>query len=451
MNDTIAAISTALGKEAISIVRVSGENAINIVNKSFKGKNLKTVDTHTINYGHIIEGKNIIDEVLVSVMKKPNTFTREDVVEINCHGGIATTNKILEIVLKNGARLAQPGEFTKRAFLNGRINLTEADAIMDLIESKTENARKVSINSLQGKTSDKIRDLREKIVKIVSNIEVNIDYPEYQDIEVVTNKMLKENVKDIKRELIKIIEDSKNGKIIKEGIKVIILGRPNVGKSSILNKLINEEKAIVTDIEGTTRDIVEGTINLDGIILNIIDTAGIRETKNKIEIIGVNKSLSLIKEADLIIFVLNNNENITSKDKEILKKIEDSKKIIYINKSDLTRKIDTKTFKKEEIVYGNTVEEEGLDDLKNKIKEIFNFDKIEQSDMTYLSNSWQISLLEKTLAIFKGIEKEISKSTPIDIVEMDLKEAWNILGEILGETYKEELIDQIFSRFCLGK
>ncbi|MDD4027522.1 MAG: tRNA uridine-5-carboxymethylaminomethyl(34) synthesis GTPase MnmE [Bacilli bacterium] len=451
MNDTIAAISTALGVGAISIIRVSGEEAINIVNKIFKEKNLKKVNSHTINYGHIVDNNNIIDEVLVSVMKKPNTFTKEDVVEINCHGGIATTKKVLEIVLKNGARLAQPGEFTKRAFLNGRINLIEADAVMDLIESKTETARKASINSLEGKTSDKIKKLREQLVKIISNIEVNIDYPEYEDIEVVTIKKMKTTIKIIKNELVKIINESENGKIIKEGIKVLILGRPNVGKSSILNKLINEEKAIVTDIEGTTRDIVEGSINLDGIILNIIDTAGIRQTEDIIEKIGVNKSLNLIKEADLIILVLNNSEEIKKDDEEIINKIKDIKNIIYINKTDLNRKINLNKIKDKNIVFGNTVKDDGLNELKNKIKDMFNFEQIEQSDLSYLSNSWQISLMKEVLKNIKEIEDSIKKEIPIDMIETDLKKSWDILGEIIGETYSEELIDQIFSRFCLGK
>lgn len=451
MNDTIAAISTALGVGAISIIRVSGEEAINIVNKIFKEKNLKKVNSHTINYGHIVDNNNIIDEVLVSVMKKPNTFTKEDVVEINCHGGIATTKKVLEVVLKNGARLAQPGEFTKRAFLNGRINLIEADAVMDLIESKTETARKASINSLEGKTSDKIKKLREQLVKIISNIEVNIDYPEYEDIEVVTIKKMKTTIKIIKNELVKIINESENGKIIKEGIKVLILGRPNVGKSSILNKLINEEKAIVTDIEGTTRDIVEGSINLDGIILNIIDTAGIRQTEDIIEKIGVNKSLNLIKEADLIILVLNNSEEIKKDDEEIINKIKDIKNIIYINKTDLNRKINLNKIKDKNIVFGNTVKDDGLNELKNKIKDMFNFEQIEQSDLSYLSNSWQISLMKEVLKNIKEIEDSIKKEIPIDMIETDLKKSWDILGEIIGETYSEELIDQIFSRFCLGK
>ena len=300
MNDTIAAISTTLGVGAISIIRVSGNDAIKIVNKIFKGKNLEKVETHTINYGHIVDKDEIIDEVLVSVMKSPKTFTTEDVVEINCHGGISTTNKVLELVLNNGARLAEPGEFTKRAFLNGRIDLTQAESVMDLINSKNESKRKVAIKGLNGYVSNIIRNLRQEILELLASIEVNIDYPEYEDAIVMTNDIVKPKITEIKEKLIKIINESENGKILTSGIKTIIIGKPNVGKSSILNRLLDEEKAIVTDIEGTTRDTVEGSITINGVSLNIIDTAGIRETEDIVEKIGVEKSLSLINEADLI-------------------------------------------------------------------------------------------------------------------------------------------------------
>ena len=331
MNDTIAAISTALGTGAISIIRVSGDDSINVVNKIFKGKDLTKVMSHTINYGYIAYNNEIIDEVLVSIMKSPKTFTKEDIVEINCHGGIATTNKVLELLLTNGARLAEPGEFTKRAFLNGRIDLINAEGVMDLINSKTEKNRQISINKLNGKASNLIKELREKLIKIISNIEVNIDYPEYEDIEVLTNEKILPKVMTFKNDLEKIIKDSEDGKIINEGINVGIIGKPNVGKSSLLNALLEEEKAIVTDIEGTTRDIVEGKINLGGIILNIIDTAGIRETDNLVEKIGVEKSMEIIDKVDLIIFVLNNNEFISEEELKILDKIKDKNCIILIN------------------------------------------------------------------------------------------------------------------------
>ena len=349
MDDTICAISTALGVGAISIIRVSGNDSINIVNKIFD-RDLTNVLSHTINYGHIIDNNEIIDEVLISVMKSPKTFTCEDIVEINCHGGIATTNKILELVIRNGARMALPGEFTKRAFLNGRIDLIEAEGVMDLINSKTEVGRKMAMASLSGKVSNMISDLRRKMLDIIANIEVNIDYPEYEDILVVTNDMIKDSVTNLKSELSKILKEALDGKIIKEGIKTLIIGRPNVGKSSILNRLLDEDKAIVTDIEGTTRDIVEGTVSLDGILLNIIDTAGIRQTDNIVEKIGVDKSISLINEADLIILVLNNNEALNSDDLKLLESTKNKKRIIFINKSDLESNISID----EDVIYGNT-------------------------------------------------------------------------------------------------
>ena len=307
MNDTIVAISTPISVGAISIIRVSGDDSINIVNKVFKGKDLNTVNSHTINYGHIIDKDKIIDEVLVSIMKAPKTFTKEDIVEINCHGGIATTNKILEILLNNGCRLAEPGEFTKRAFLNGRIDLVEAESVMDLINSKTELTRKMAINGVEGKISNLIKELRQSIIEILANIEVNIDYPEYEDAIIITNNILEEKLTYIKSEINKILEKSENTKIYKDGIKIGIFGKPNVGKSSILNALLEEDKAIVTDIEGTTRDVVEGTFILNGISINIIDTAGIRKTDDIVEKIGVEKSKKIIDEVDLIIVVLNNN------------------------------------------------------------------------------------------------------------------------------------------------
>ena len=306
--DTIAAISTALGVGAISIIRVSGDDSVKIVNKIFKGKDLTKVKSHTIHYGHIMEGKTAVDEVLVSVMLSPKTFTTEDVVEINSHGGIATTNKVLELLLLNGARLAEPGEFTKRAFLNGRIDLIEADGIMNLISSKTENSRKLSMNQLTGRVTNDIKKLRQNLVEMLSHIEVNIDYPEYEDIEELTTEKILPRLLTFRNNLQKMIKNSSDGKLINEGINIGIIGRPNVGKSSLLNSLLEEEKAIVTDIEGTTRDIVEGKITLKGIIINFIDTAGIRETDNIVEKIGVEKSKKIINQCDLLILLLNNNE-----------------------------------------------------------------------------------------------------------------------------------------------
>ena len=447
MEDTIAAISSALGVGAISIIRISGDKSLDIINKIFD-KDLTNVKSHTIHYGHIVDNNEIIDEVLVSIMLSPKTFTKEDIIEINCHGGINTTNKVLELVLSNGARLAEPGEFTKRAFLNGRIDLTQADGIMNLIEAKTDISRKMSINQLNGQVSNIIKELRTDLVDIISNIEVNIDYPEYEDIEVLTSEKIYPQVLSIQEKIKNIIKKSEDGKIINEGIKIGIIGRPNVGKSSLLNTLLEEEKAIVTDIEGTTRDIVEGKIIINGIVCNIIDTAGIRETDNIVEQIGVNKSLDIIESSDLIIMILNNNEQITSEELELLAKIKKKNHIIVINKTDLENRLNLYVDNAIKIsIKDNT----GIDNIKNRITEIFNLDKISTTDMSYLSNARSISLLKQSLKKIDECITNITKDAPIDIIELDLKECWNILGEIIGETYTDELIDQIFSRFCLGK
>lgn len=451
MNDTIASISTTLGVGAISIVRVSGKDSIRIVNSIFKGKNLNNVSTHTINYGHIFDGEEIIDEVLVSVMKAPKTFTLEDIVEINCHGGIATTNKVLELLILNGARLAEAGEFTKRAFLNGRIDLIEAESVMDVVNAKTDKARKLSMNQLGGRVSAIIRKFRQELLELLASIEVNIDYPEYEDIEVMTIDNIKCEVKNIREKLLKIVNESENGKIIRDGIKTVIVGRPNVGKSSILNKLLDYDKAIVTDVAGTTRDIVEGEINLDGILLKLVDTAGIRETDDIVEKIGVSRSLEELKNADLIIVVLNNNEELTAYDMELLDKVKDRNSIIVINKCDLDRKIDMNSINNSNIIEINTIELENIDVLKNKIKELFNLDKIDQGDYTYLSNVRQISLAKECLNILDEVEEAVSREDPVDLIEIDIKRIWTKLGEIIGDTYSDELIDQLFSQFCLGK
>ena len=438
MNDTIAAISTALGTGAISIIRVSGDDSISLVNKMFKGKDLTKVKSHTINYGHIIDKNNIIDEVLISIMKAPKTYTKEDIVEINCHGGIATTNKILELILNNGARLAEPGEFSKRAFLNGRIDLVEAEGIMNLIDAKTQRARELSINQLSGKVSNLINNLRDDLVQIITNIEVNIDYPEYEDIDNLTNDKIKKDIIKFKDELIKIKKEAEDGKLINEGIQVAIIGKPNVGKSSLLNSLLDEEKAIVTDIEGTTRDIVEGNITISGIPLHIIDTAGIRKTTNLVEQIGVNKSLNIIEQADLIIYMLNNNEELTLDDLNIYNKIKDKKHIIVINKIDLNTNIKLPHYIKDTINI-SIINNIGITELKQKIIKLFNLDQLNNKDLTYLSNARSISLLNKSIEFIDNAINNINKDIPIDIVEIELKNAWETLGEIIGKTYKDEL------------
>ena len=451
MNDTIAAISTALGVGAISIIRVSGDEAVNIVNKITKSKKIDKSPTHTIHYDFIVDNDKIIDEVLISVMLAPKTFTKEDIVEINCHGGIATTNKVLELLLTNGCRLAEPGEFTKRAFLNGRIDLIEAEGIMDLINSKTETSRNLAINQVSGRTSNLIKDLRQQIIEILANIEVNIDYPEYEDIEEMTNQMLSERISSIENKIKDILNKSENGKIVKEGINVALIGRPNVGKSSLLNCLLEQDKAIVTDIAGTTRDFVEGIISIDGIILNIIDTAGIRQTNDIVESIGVNKSIDLIDKSDLVILLLNNNEEITEEDIELLEKIKDKNYITVINKNDLESHINIEKLDKDKIIYISALNNSGIDKLKEKIKEIFNFDKITTSDLTYLTNARSLSLLRQSLNSLNDIKNGLKNNLPIDMLEIDLKNIWELLGSIIGETYEDELIDQLFSQFCLGK
>ena len=451
MTDTIVAISTKLGVGAISIVRVSGKDAISLVNKVFRGKDLTKVDSHTINYGFINDGIEDIDEVLVSVMKAPKTFTREDIVEINCHGGISTTLKILDLLIEEGARRAEKGEFTKRAFLNGRIDLTEAEAVMDLIESKTDNSRKLALSSLEGNLKKYITSFRNKLKHILANIEVNIDYPEYYDIEEVTKKELKEVIKSLEKDLKNLVTKSEERQIIKNGIKTIIIGRPNVGKSSILNRFLKEDKAIVTDIEGTTRDIVEGSIIFDGIELSLIDTAGIRDTDNLAEKIGVEKSLSLIDKANLIIVVLNSSEELIDNDKFILDKVKDKNPIIVLNKNDLPSKIDKSKLDFKHIVSTNTNTLDGIEPLKEEIKSMFKLSEIKEDNYTYLANERQLSLAKQALKSLGDAKKSLESDEPVDIIEIDLKEVFDILGSITGESYSDELLDELFANFCVGK
>ena len=451
MSDTICAISTSLGVGAVSMIRVSGIDAISIVSKLFDGDDLNNVDSHTIHYGFIVNNNEKIDEVLVTVMKAPKTFTREDVVEINCHGGIATTNKVLELLLLNGCRQAEPGEFTKRAFLNGRIDLMEAEAVADLINGKTEEARRVAISQMQGSGSKLISKLREDLVGLISNIEVNIDYPEYQDIYEVTIKDIKDKINYFHDSLTNIINNYENGRILTDGIKTVIVGRPNVGKSSILNKLLDYNKAIVTDIPGTTRDIVEGSISFNGILLNIIDTAGIRDTDDVVEKIGVEISLSKINEADLVLVILNNNEELNEVDLDILDKTKDKTSIIVINKNDLDSKIDLSKLEGRNVVYTNTVTLEGIDTLKDKITELFKLEEIKKQDYNYITNVRQISKIKECLKRIDDIKESLNNEVPLDMIEIDLRDIWDILGEIIGESYTEELLDELFSKFCVGK
>lgn len=449
-NDTIAAIATSMGRSAVNIIKISGPESISIVSKIFT-KDLSKLEPNTINYGFIKEGNELIDEVLVSLFTSPNSQTGEDIVEINTHGGISVTNKVLELVLSNGARLAEPGEFLKRAFLNGKKDLIEAEAISDLINAKTEEARKMSLKGLSGELSKKIKTLRNKILSIIANIEVNIDYPEYEDAIIYTNELLKTNINEIQSDLEKLVKESEKGTLLNNGINVGIVGKPNVGKSSLLNLLINEDKAIVTDIEGTTRDIVEGNITINGVTLNLIDTAGIRETNNVVEKLGVEKSKDIINKSDLIIALFDISRPFTLEDEAILSSIKDKKSIIILNKTDLPTKIDLNKFTSYNVIKTSVKEDIGKDELLNMIKELFSLNEIETGDFTYLSNARQISLIKEALKLCLEIKYQNEQNTPVDLIQIDLQNLWEKLGEITGDAYKDELLDEIFSKFCLGK
>lgn len=449
-NDTIAAIATSMGRSAVNIIKISGPESISIVSKIFT-KDLSKLEPNTINYGFIKEGNELIDEVLVSLFTSPNSQTGEDIVEINTHGGISVTNKVLELVLSNGARLAEPGEFLKRAFLNGKKDLIEAEAISDLINAKTEEARKMSLKGLSGELSKKIKTLRNKILNIIANIEVNIDYPEYEDANIYTNELLKTNINEIQSDLEKLVKESEKGTLLNNGINVGIVGKPNVGKSSLLNLLINEDKAIVTDIEGTTRDIVEGNITINGVTLNLIDTAGIRETNNVVEKLGVEKSKDIINKSDLIIALFDISRPFTLEDEAILSSIKAKKSIIILNKTDLPTKIDLNKFTSYNVIKTSVKEDIGKEELLNMIKELFSLNEIETGDFTYLSNARQISLIKEALKLCLEIKYQNEQNTPVDLIQIDLQNLWEKLGEITGDAYKDELLDEIFSKFCLGK
>lgn len=450
MNENICAISTALGTGAISIVRASGPDVVNIVNE-ICDIDLVSKTSHTVSYAHILDKDEIIDEVLIIKMLAPKTFTREDVIEINSHGGIATTNKILELLLTHGCRLADSGEFTKKAFLNGRIDLVEAESINDLIVSQTDSQRKFALSRLGGNLSSLIKSMREDILTLEGKLEVEFDYPEeLEDEDEITYSELTTSMQDIKDKLTKLVNTYKNGTLIKDGINVSIVGRPNVGKSSILNHLLDQDKAIVTDIAGTTRDIVEGTISLNGIKLNLTDTAGIRETEDLVEAIGVKKSLDIISNSDLVIFVLNNNEELTE---EEIKLIQDTKvnKIVFINKCDLESKINIDLLTNIPVIKGNTKEATGLDELKNRITEMYNLDELQSSDYNYISNARELSLVKKAEQTVSEATNNLNATLPFEIVADDLRLCYVSLGEIIGETYDEDILNEIFSKFCVGK
>ena len=441
--DTITAISTPLGEGAIGIVRLSGTDAIAIANKVFKGKNLETVDSHTINYGHIVENNEIIDEVMVSVMRAPKTFTREDVVEINTHGGVAVTNEILQLLIRSGARMAEPGEFTKRAFLNGRIDLTQAEAVMDLIRAKTDKAMTVAVSQLDGSLKNLINNTRQEIL--------NIDDPEYDDVEEVTTNLVREKTQEFQALLENLLATAKRGKILREGLSTAIIGRPNVGKSSLLNNLLREEKAIVTDIEGTTRDVIEEYVNIKGVPLKLIDTAGIRDTDDVVEKIGVERSKKALEEADLVLLVLNSSEPLTDQDRTLLDISQNSNRIILLNKTDLPQAIQTEELP-EDLIPISVLKNENIDKIEDRINQLF-FDNagLVEKDATYLSNARHISLIEKALESLEAVNQGLELGMPVDLLQVDMTRTWEILGEITGDAAPDELITQLFSQFCLGK
>lgn len=447
--DTIVAISTALANEAIAIVKVSGDEAIPIVNSIFKGHDLSKAKSHTIHYGHIIDDNEVIDEVLVAIFISPKTYTKEDVVEINCHGGIYVTNRILELIIKKGARIADAGEFTKRAYLNGRIDLTQAEAVMDVIESKTKNSLKMSGYGLLGETKKIISEYKNKLLEVIASIEVNIDYPEYEDELEITNEKVKPILYDLVSEINIILEKAEVSRIIKTGLQTAIIGKPNVGKSSLLNALLREDKAIVTNIAGTTRDIVEGQINIGGIVLNLIDTAGVRFTEDLVEKIGVEKTKKVLQEADLIILVFDYGLFLDDNDKEILELTKDKTRIIVVNKRDLEEKIDLSIF--EDYLLTTSNNNEDINKLERKIKDVCGISSVTQLDSTYIGNARQIAKLKIAKEALESAIQAIKNNMPIDIVNVDINNAWISLGEILGEVSSDDLLDELFSKFCLGK
>lgn len=457
--DTIAAISTPPGEGAISIVRLSGSEALPILDKIYVSgkKKLSQVASHTIHYGHLVDPdtKKEVDEVLVSVMKGPKTFTTEDVVEINCHGGMVVTNQILQLLLRCGARLAEPGEFTKRAFLNGRIDLSQAEAVMDLIRAKTNAAADLALQQLDGKLTQMITNLRQELLETLAQVEVNIDYPEYDDVEEMTSQLLRQKALEVEEKIAAILKHAKQGKILREGLKTAIIGRPNVGKSSLLNYLLQEEKAIVTEIAGTTRDVIEEYVNLDGVPLKLIDTAGIRETEDVVEAIGVKRSKEALAKADLILLVLNQHEGLAKEDLELLALTKGKERFILLNKMDLTDGLDVTSLKEyakeEEILPISVLTNVGLEALAEKIKERFFSGSLEQEDATYISNVRHIGLLEQAQKSLQEVKTGIESGMPVDLVQIDMTRCWEFLGEIIGESAPDELITQLFSQFCLGK
>ncbi|MYL20702.1 tRNA uridine-5-carboxymethylaminomethyl(34) synthesis GTPase MnmE [Halobacillus litoralis] len=455
--DTIAAISTPMGEGAIAIVRLSGPEAVATAAGLFQGKDLNNVDSHTMHYGKIIDPETgeMAEEVMVSVMRAPKTFTREDIVEINCHGGLVSVNRVLEIALAAGSRLAEPGEFTKRAFMNGRIDLSQAEAVMDLIRAKTDRAMDVALKQMDGRLSNLIHNLRQKLLETLAHVEVNIDYPEYDDVEEMSHDMMEQKTKEVHEEVERILETAKQGKILREGLGTAIIGRPNVGKSSLMNALVHENKAIVTEIPGTTRDVIEEYVNVRGVPLRLIDTAGIRETEDIVERIGVERSRQVLKEADLILLVLNYGDELTEEDEKLFEAISDMNVIVIVNKTDLEKKLDLDRVKElandQPVITTALIREEGIDQLEQAIGQTFFEGDLDAGDMTYVSNVRHVQLLKQAKQALEDAQNGMEMGVPLDVVQIDVTRTWEILGEIVGESVHDSLIDQLFSQFCLGK
>ena len=453
LSDTIAAVSTPIGSGGIGIVRISGSEAVDIANGLFvphKGKSLAERKSHSISYGRLVYKGQVCDEVLVSLMRAPNTYTREDVVEINCHGGIRAVTAVLEAVLKSGARLAEPGEFTKRAFLNGRLDLTQAEAVIDIINAKTDKSREAALKRLDGRLCRKIRSLREDILTMIAHIEAAIDYPEHDD-ETMTYSMIEEGVRSVTMQVQNLINGADIGRIYNEGIRTVILGKPNVGKSSLLNAVIDEERAIVTDIPGTTRDVLEELINIGGIPLKLVDTAGIRDTDNAIEKIGVEKSRKLAAEADLVLLMLDGSRELSDDDRELIALSEDKKRIVLVNKTDLHQNITAEELKGLDPVFLSVKADKGLDELYDRIKSMFFSGDIAENEEALISNERNKNSLYKAKLHLDNVLETVNNRMPEDFISMDLTQAYEALGEITGESLEEDIIDKIFSEFCLGK
>lgn len=455
--DTIAAIATAMGNSGIGIVRISGSEAFEVADRIFKikggKKKLSDADSHTIHYGFVYDGEEVIDEVLVMLMRGPRSFTAEDVVEIDCHGGMLVTKRILETVLKAGARLAEPGEFTKRAFLNGRIDLSQAEAVIDVINAKNEYALRSSVGQLRGSVSKKIRELREKILYEIAFIESALDDPEHISLDGYGEKLLS-GIESMEKELSKLIRSSSNGRVISEGIRTVILGKPNAGKSSLMNVLVGEDRAIVTDIAGTTRDILEEHIYLQGISLNVVDTAGIRNTEDVVEKIGVERAMDAADEADLIIYVVDASRNLDENDFRIMDFIKERKAVVLLNKSDLEPVVSADEIAEKSghpVIMVSAKEETGIDKLEEEIKSLFYEGEIDFNDQILITNVRHAEALKEAYESIQMVKKSIEDGMPEDFFSIDLMSAYEKLGTIVGESVEDDLVNEIFSKFCMGK